>query len=72
MQDSNCDSVRGWTRLGYLRMTEVGATCPSGLTVKQFSNISYNLCSWIVSSSGSQASVFFTSYGVSFKKYMDK
>ena len=34
----------GWTRVGYLNMSESGATCPTGLTKKQLYNIDHGVC----------------------------
>ena len=31
MEGSNCDGNGGWMRIGYINMTEPGATCPQGL-----------------------------------------
>ena len=53
---SNCDGKRGWMRVGYLKMSVPGATCPHALTLHQYNNINHDLCSRPVSSS---ASVFF-------------
>ena len=44
MNGTNCDGQGGWTRIEYLDMTEPGATCPPGLTERQFDNINYPLC----------------------------
>ena len=49
-------------------MSEPGATCPPGLTLHQYNNIDHGLCSRPVSSSGSSASVFFSTYGVIYNK----
>ena len=37
MEGSNCDSKGGWMRVGYLNMSESGATCPPGMTLRQVS-----------------------------------
>ena len=68
MEGSNCDGKGGWMRVGYLNMSEPGATCPPGLTLHQYNNIDHGLCSRPVSSSGSSASVFFSTYGVIYNK----
>ena len=68
MEGSNCDGKGGWMRVGYLNMSEPGATCPHGLTLHQYNNIDHGLCSRPVSSSGSSASVFFSTYGVIYNK----
>ena len=44
MEGSNCDDKGGWMRLVYLNMSEIGATCPSGLISYFFQNFSYPLC----------------------------
>ena len=44
MNGINCDGEGGWTRVGYLNMTQSGATCPTGLTQKNFTNIDHPLC----------------------------
>ena len=68
MEGSNCDGKGGWMRVGYINMSELGATCPPGLTLHQYNNIDHGLCSRPVSSSGSSASVFFSTYGVNYNK----
>ena len=55
-------------KVGYINMSELGATCPPGLTLHQYNNIDHGLCSRPVSSSCSSASVFFSTYGVIFNK----
>ena len=68
MEGSNCDGKGGWMRVSYINMSEPGATCPPGLTLYQYNNIDHGLCSRPVSSSGSSASVFFSTYGVIYNK----
>ena len=68
MEGNNCDSKGGWMRVAYLNMTEPNATCPPGLKIKQYNNIGYSLCGRLVSSSHSQTSVFFSTYGVMYNK----
>ena len=68
MEGSNCDGKGGWMRVGYLNMSEPNATCPPELTLHQYNNIDHGLCSRPVSSSGSSASVFFSTYGVIYNK----
>ena len=36
MEGVNCDGEGGWTRIGYLNMTEPDATCPDGLTQQEY------------------------------------
>ena len=40
MEGSNCGGEGGWTRVAYINMTELGSTCPEGLTLKSFSGLS--------------------------------
>ena len=68
MEGSNCDGKGGWMRVGYLNTTKPNATCPPGLTIKQYNNTGYSLCGRPVSSFGSQTSVFFSTYGDSYNK----
>ena len=69
MEGCNCDGKGGWTRVGYLKMSEpAAATCPPELALHQYNNIDHGLCSRPVSSSGSSASVFFSTYGVIYNK----
>ena len=72
MEGCNCDGKGGWTRVGYLKMSEPGVTCPHGLTLYQYNNIDHGLCSQPVSSSGSSASVFFSTYGVIYNKVCER
>ena len=44
MEGSNCDGKGGWMRVGYLNMSEPGATCPPGITLRRFNNIGHGLC----------------------------
>ena len=44
MEGDKCDGEGGWTRIGYLNMTQPNATCPTGLTPLQFANIDHDLC----------------------------
>ena len=68
MDGSNCDGKGGWMRVGYIKMSKPGATCPPGLTLHQYNNIDHGLCGRPFSSSGSSASVFFSTYGVIYSK----
>ena len=68
MEGSNCDGKGGWMRVAYINMSEPNATCPHGLILRQYNNIDHGLCSRPVSSSGSLASVFFSTYGVIYNK----
>ena len=68
MEGSNCDGKGGWMRVGYLNMSEPGATCPPGLTLHQYNNIDHGLCGQPTSLSGNQTSVYFSTYGVVYNK----
>ena len=38
MEGSQCDGEGGWTRIGYLNMTQPGATCPTALVLQNYIN----------------------------------
>ena len=63
MKGSNCDGKGGWMRVGYLNMSEPNATCPSGLTLREFNNIDYGLCGRPKSSS-----VIYSAHGIHYSK----
>ena len=63
MEGSNCDGVGGWMRVGYLNMSEPGATCPPGLTLRQFNNIDHGVCGRPMSSS-----TFYLAHGLYYSK----
>ena len=63
MEGSNCDGVGGWMRVGYLNMSEPGATCPPGLTLQQFNNIHHGVCGRPMSSS-----TFYLAHGLNYSK----
>ena len=44
MEGVNCDGEGGWTRIGYLNMTEPDATCPDGLEQNSYDDINHDLC----------------------------
>ena len=44
MEGINCDGEGGWTRVAYLNMTELNATCPAGLILQEYDNIDHSLC----------------------------
>ena len=62
MEGSNCDGVGGWMRVGYLNMSEPGATCPPGLTLRQFNNIDHGVCGRPMSSS-----TFYLAHGLYYR-----
>ena len=69
MKGSKCDGKGGWMRIGYLNMTESGATCHPGLTLQQYNNINHGLCDdWPNPSSGGCSSTKFSTLGLSFYK----
>ena len=39
MEGTNCGGKGGWTRVGYVNMTQAGATCPQGLTQRTVSGL---------------------------------
>ena len=43
MEGTNCNGEGGWTRVAFVNMSEPGATCPTGLTQIEQSNLT--LCS---------------------------
>ena len=66
MEGVNCGGTGGWTRIGFVNMTEYGATCPEGLD-QQIMNEPFNsdLCrSNIIGC----ASAFFPSYDISYQE----
>ena len=66
MEGSNCDGKGGWMRVGYLNMSEPNATCPLGLTLRQFNNINHGLCGQ--QTGAGQQSTFFSTHGISYSK----
>ena len=70
MEGSNCGGEGGWTRIGFINMSEPGTTCPTGLIEEQF-DMTYSLCGNMYLSSGFTFgcnSTFFGSYGLSYTK----
>ena len=61
-EGSHCDDKGGWMRVGYLNMSESGATCPSGLTLQQYNNIDHDLCGQPFSHSAGCYSTFFDTF----------
>ena len=62
----NCDGMGGWTRVGYINMSEPDAVCPSGLSSYNFPNINYPLCDRFHSLSSSCNSAFFSTLGLNY------
>ena len=57
MEGTNCGGEGGWKRVAYVNMTEPGATCPQGLTQRNFSGLT--LCGRNITT-GCQSTVFNT------------
>ena len=66
MEGSNCDGKGGWMRVGYLNMSERNATCPSGLTQRQYNNIDHGVCG--LPNSGAFSHTFFSTQGIPYNK----
>ena len=66
MEGSNCDGKGGWMRVGYLNMSEPNATCPSGLTQRQYNNIDHGVCG--LPNSGTISHAFFPTQGIRYNK----
>ena len=65
MNGINCDGEGGWTRIGYLNMSQSGATCPTGLTQQNFNNIDHPVCGKVAAGCASTA---FSSNGLTYNK----
>ena len=63
MEGSNCDDKGGWMRVGYLNMSEPGATCPPGLTLRHFNNSINDVCGQPMSSS-----IVYSAHGFHYSK----
>ena len=61
-----CGSGGGWTRLGYLDMTDATVNCPSGFRLHQSGGV--RACGRATSSGGSCTSVQFPSNGISYSQ----
>ena len=66
MDGSNCDGNGGWMKVGYVNMTEPGATCPQGLY--KYTIGGKTLCDRIHNSSGRCDATFFSSNGLNYTK----
>ena len=64
MGGSNCDGKGGWMRVGYLNMSEPGATCPLGLRQRQYNNIDHDVCGL----SDALTHAFFSTRGIYYNK----
>ena len=56
----------GWMRVGYLNMSEPNATCPSGLTQRQYNCIDHDVCG--LPNSGVFSHTFFSTQGIHYSK----
>ena len=60
MEGLNCDQQGGWTKIAYLNMTKPGATCPEGLSARNYDNLDHQLCSKL-GNKGGCSSVYYPS-----------
>ena len=68
MKGTMCDGKGGWTRVGYVNMTQSGAECPSGLTEHQYRNLKHPTCSRPHRGGGGCSSTTFSTLGLSYYK----
>ena len=68
MKGTSCDGKGGWTRVGYLNMTESGATCPTGLTQQQYNNIDHGVCGRTTTYGAGCVSTTFSPLGMTYYK----
>ena len=68
MKGTSCDGKGGWTRVGYLNMTESGATCPTGLTQQQYNNIDHGVCGRPTTYGAGCVSTTFSLLGMTYHK----
>ena len=71
MEGNNCGEEQGWTRIGFVNMSEPGTTCPTGLTEGQYDNIT--LCGLNHTALNGTYdpvcnSTFFSTYGLNYSK----
>ena len=71
MEGNNCGEEGGWTRIGFVNMSEPGTTCPTGLTEGQYDNIT--LCGLNHTALDNTYdpvcnSTFFSTYGLNYSK----
>ena len=62
MEGTNCNGEGGWTRIAFVNMSQPGATCPTGLTQIEQSNLT--LCSR--NDTNEIQSAFFTTLGLNY------
>ena len=68
MKGTMCDGKGGWTRVGYLNMTQPGAECPPGLTEHKYRNLKNEVCGRPHRSGGGCACTTFSTLGLSYYK----
>ena len=68
MKGTHCDGKGGWTRVGYLNMSESGATCPTGLTQQQYNNIDHGVCGRPTTYGAGCVSTTFSLLGMTYHK----
>ena len=71
MEGNNCGEEGGWTRIGFVNMSEPGATCPTGLTEGQYDNITLcGLNHTVLDGTYDPVcnSTFFSTYGLNYSK----
>ena len=71
MEGNNCGEEGGWTRIVFVNMSELGTTCPTGLTEGQYDNIT--LCGLSHTALDGTYdpvcnSTFFSTYGLNYSK----
>uniref|UniRef100_A0A1X7V4F4 Fibrinogen C-terminal domain-containing protein n=1 Tax=Amphimedon queenslandica TaxID=400682 RepID=A0A1X7V4F4_AMPQE len=66
MEGNNCDGNGGWMRIGYINMTEPGATCPQGLYNYTYGN--KTLCDKSHNLGGGCSATFFSAIGLNYTK----
>ena len=72
MKGTHCDGKGSWTRVGYLNMTESGATCPTGLTKNQLINIDHGVCGRLTTYGVGCVSTAFSLLGMTYHKICGK
>ena len=68
MEGVKCGGVGGWTRIGYINMTESPSTCPFGLSPITYSNLDHQLCNKVEPGLAGCNSAFFSSLNITYTK----
>ena len=69
MNNNDCDCKGGWTRVGYINMSDSGTNnCPRGLNSYDFLNISYHLCDRPHPSSFGCDSTYFSTFDLKYSQ----